>query len=161
ETGLNAATIACEADAAAAVMLVSEKYLNRSKAKGLKVLAGNSSGGSPSDPALVPISVAKALLQTLRISSGDLTSVELMEAYAVQAMVTADALGLEARALNELGGALARGHPIGASGAILAVQLFSQMMRVQAQSATGRSCGMALIAAAGGLGSGMVVERAC
>ena len=161
DTGLNAATIACEADAAAAVLLVSERYLVRNERPALKILGGHSAGGSPADPALVPIEVAKDLFRRLGLGAGDLDCVELMEAYAVQAMVTANELRLAKASLNRLGGGLARGHPIGASGAILAIQLFARMTGVRVHRADARSYGMALIAAAGGLGTGIVFKRAC
>lgn len=159
--GLTAATIACEADGAAAVVLVSERIWKESGRPGLRILAGKGEGGDPSDPALVPIRVATTMFEHLNINAREFYSVELMEAYAVQAIVTARDLGLAADQLNRWGGALARGHPIGASGAILAVQLFSQIVRTQGNAGdAGKNRGLALIAAAGGLGSGLVVERA-
>lgn len=161
ETGLSAATIACEADGAAAVVLVSDRYKRKHGGPGLKVAGGKSGGGSPADPALVPIEVAESLLGGLGLSASDLAIVELMEAYAAQAMVTADSMGLEADRLNKWGGGLARGHPIGASGTILAVQLFDQMMSANVKPENAGFYGLALIAAAGGLGAGLVLKRAC
>lgn len=158
--GLTAATIACEADGAAVVLLVSERIWKESAQSGLRILAGRSAGGDPGDPALVPVSVAKAMFEELHLPASGFDCFEIMEAYAVQAMVTMDCLGVGEARLNALGGALARGHPIGASGAVLAVQLFERMVRTQRHpeiSAPGR--GLALIAAAGGLGSGLAVER--
>lgn len=156
---LTAATIACEADAAAAVLLVSERSWKRSGRSGLKVAAARSAGGEPSDPALAPIGVARSLFADLGKTAADFDIVELMEAYAVQAMVTIEELGFDTDAVNRHGGALARGHPIGASGAVLMVQLFEQLARTSANAEeTGRRQGLALIAAAGGLGSGMAVE---
>ncbi|WP_428669867.1 thiolase family protein [Roseibium sp.] len=158
ETGVTAATIACEADGAAAVLLLAEDHPAAQAAPVLRILDDVSLGGDPADPALVPIAVAKALFSKGGIASRDLAVVELMEAYAVQAMVTAERLDLDLGSLNPLGGALARGHPIGASGAILAVQLFERLIRQESPTEGARSMGMALIAAAGGLGSGVLVE---
>lgn len=156
---LTAATIACEADAAAAVLLVSDKLRKRSASPGLKVIAARSGGCDPADPALAPIGVARSLLADLGKSAAGFDAIELMEAYAVQAMVTIADLGFPADAVNRYGGALARGHPIGASGAILMVQLFEQLARTSGNAGeTGPRQGLALIAAAGGLGSGMAVE---
>jgi len=161
DSGLTAATIACEADAAAGVLLVSERIWKDMAIPALRLLAGRSEGGDPSDPALVPAKVAISLFEGLKRSTRDFGCIELMEAYAVQAMVTAMDLGVAPRQLNRLGGALARGHPIGASGAVLAVQLFEQMIRTQGKAGAGAAGpGLALIAAAGGLASGLVVERA-
>ncbi|GAB2186276.1 thiolase family protein [Roseibium sp. LAB1] len=166
ETGLNAATIACEADGAAAVLLMSEDVFHRRNGEGmrtdtkagLKILSGKSAGGNPAQPSLVPGKVAKAMFADLCIDATDLAAVELMEAYAVQAMVTAQGLNLASDSLNQMGGALARGHPIGASGAILAVHLFDLLAREEAPAEGARNLGMALIAAAGGLGSGLLVS---
>ncbi|TYC54160.1 thiolase family protein [Rhodobacterales bacterium] len=158
-TGLSAATIACEADGAAAVLMLSRERADDLGLDGLTVLGAQSTGGDPADPALVPIAVARGLMERHRISVADLAAVELMEAYAVQAMATADSLGLPEQTLNMLGGALARGHPIGASGAILAVQLFEAMMPLGKAEKGAQSIAMALIAAAGGLGAGLLVSR--
>ena len=68
----------------------------------------------------------------------------------MQAIACQQGTGLAQQIVNPGGGALARGHPIGASGAILAVRLFHDLKQ-------GR--GLAAIAAAGGLGSAVVVER--
>mgnify|MGYP006168996325 CR=1 FL=1 len=75
---------------------------------------------------------------------------EVMEAYAVQAMACVTGAALPPGIVNIGGGALARGHPIGASGAILAVRLFQGLRE---------GFGLAAIAAAGGLGSALVVAR--
>jgi len=158
ETGLNAAAIACEADGAAAVLLMAEERLSGKGHPVLRIAGGLSSGGDPANPALAPVGLAEALLESCGLKVEDLAAVELMEAYAVQAMATAELLGLEAAALNPLGGALARGHPIGASGAVLAVQLFERLARKVGGATPAQSRGMALIAAAGGLAAGIVAE---
>lgn len=80
--------------------------------------------------------------------------VELMEAFAPQAMIAIADLGLDPATVNRGGGALSRGHPIGASGAILAVRLFHEMEHEPAGAA-----GLAAIAAAGGLGSAALFVR--
>lgn len=159
--GLTAATIACEADGAAAVLLVSERIWKRGAHAGLRVVAAHSAGGEPADPALAPVGVARSLFAELGQTAAEFGAVELMEAYAAQAMVTIDELGLQTDRVNRHGGALARGHPIGASGAILMVQLYEQLIWTSGNAGeTGMNRGLALIAAAGGLGSGVVVETA-
>jgi acetyl-CoA C-acetyltransferase len=80
----------------------------------------------------------------------DIAMAEVMEAYAVQAMACVTGAGLAPGIINSGGGALARGHPIGASGAVLAVRLFHGLRE---------GFGLAAIAAAGGLGSALVVAR--
>ncbi|WP_068408686.1 thiolase family protein [Labrenzia sp. OB1] len=158
DTGLSAATIACEADGAAAVLLMAEDHRVDDGRPALRITGGLSSGGDPATPALAPIGVAETLLARLGVGPEDFSAIELMEAYAVQAMVTADTLKLDPQRLNPLGGALARGHPVGASGAVLAVQLFEKLLRCGSRPEIARFRGMALIAAAGGLASGLVVE---
>jgi len=162
ETGLSAATIACEADGAAAVLMMSSVALGSAYRPALTVADGLSVGGDPAMPALAPVAAARELMTRLGLAGDDFAAVEVMEAYAVQAMVTAAELALEPDRLNVLGGALARGHPIGASGAILAVHLFECLSGEESpaealrEDATGH--GLALIAAAGGLGTAMVLS---
>jgi acetyl-CoA C-acetyltransferase len=72
-----------------------------------------------------------------------------MEAYAVQAIACVRGAGLDPARVNTGGGALARGHPIGASGAILAVRLFHDLRA---------GTGLAAIAAAGGIGTALLME---
>jgi acetyl-CoA C-acetyltransferase len=102
----------------------------------------------------VPIVAGRALLGKHGVSAADLHATEIMEAFAVQAMACADGLGLDPAVVNPGGGALARGHPIGASGAILCVRLFEQKKK----AARGGFRGLAAIAAAGGLGSALLLE---
>ena len=80
--------------------------------------------------------------------------VELNEAFAGQVLACCDELGLDEERVCADGGALALGHPWGASGAVLVVRLFSQLVR----QGRGR-LGLAAIAVGGGQGVAMVVER--
>lgn len=152
--GLTAATVAVQADAAAAVVLVSSQMAARlNPVWAVRIHAASRKGGAPDVPALVGIAPASALLS--RISRKRLVACELMEAFAVQAMAWEGALDLDPLCVNRSGGALSRGHPIGASGAILAVRLFHEM-KGQSKGALG----LAVIAAAGGLASAALFERA-
>ncbi|WP_422374061.1 thiolase family protein [Roseibium sp.] len=161
DAGLNAATIACEADGAAAVLILSEEaWAKRGGGPCLNIRQGVSVGGDPADPALVPIEAVRQLLNDQGVAVRHLAAVELMEAYAVQAQVTMAELGLDPARMNRLGGALARGHPIGASGAILVVQLFQSLGSQESAAESGERLGLALIAAAGGLGTAMLFESA-
>ncbi|WP_306149107.1 MULTISPECIES: thiolase family protein [unclassified Roseibium] len=158
ETGLSAATIACEADGAAGVLIMSEDLASERGISGLTVIKAGSMGGDPADPALVPIEMARQLLNQATFSVADMTVVELHEAYAVQAIAAADTLGIPHDNLNPLGGGLARGHPIGASGAVLMVQLHDHWHTPRTQGSPQKFTAMALIAAAGGLAAGVMVE---
>lgn len=141
------ATAAVAADAAAFVLVVSDRI---AAGRGMRLLGGVTLGGAPEEPGLVPIAAIAAALGGLSLRPDDLAMAEVMEAYAVQAMACVTGAGLKPEIVNVGGGGLARGHPIGASGAILAVRLFH-----------GLRCGygLAAIAAAGGLGTALVVAR--
>lgn len=138
---ITAATAAVAADAAAICLVVSDRI---AQGRGLNLLAGATIGGNPEEPGLAPLAAIA------RIWQGEaLQQAEIMEAYAVQVLAVIDGAGLDPQIVNPAGGGLARGHPIGASGAILAVRLFHGLKR-------GR--GLAAIAAAGGIGSALLVE---
>lgn len=152
--GLTAATIAVQADAAAAVLLVSPQIMAQlSLPRAVRIHSASRTGGAADLPALAGIAPAKALLSG--ISGNRIIVCEIMEAFAVQAMAWQDALDLDPLCMNRGGGALSRGHPIGASGAILAVRLFHEMQR-ESKGALG----LTVIAAAGGLASAALFERA-
>lgn len=138
---ITAATAAVAADAAAVCLVVSDRV---AQGRGLALVAGATLTGNPEEPGLAPIAAIKA------IWDGEaLQMVEVMEAYAVQAIAVMEGAGLDPARVNPGGGALARGHPIGASGAILAVRLFHGLRQ-------GR--GLATIASAGGIGTALLVE---
>ncbi len=144
---ITAATAAVAADAAAFVLVVSDRV---AAGRGLRILGGLTLGGDPEEPGLVPVAAVRAALASLCLPPAHLTMAEVMEAYAVQAMACTTGADLPAAIVNPGGGALARGHPIGASGTILAVRLFHGLTH---------GTGLAAIAAAGGLGTALVVER--
>jgi len=138
---ITAATAAVAADAAAACLVVSDRI---AQGRGLALLGAATLGGAPEEPGLAPLAAIR------RIWRGEaLAQAEIMEAYAVQALAVIDGAGLDPQIVNPSGGGLARGHPIGASGAILAVRLFHGLRQ-------GR--GLAAIAAAGGIGTALLVE---
>jgi acetyl-CoA C-acetyltransferase len=138
---ITAATAAVAADAAAVCLVVSDRI---AKGRGLAILSGATLGGTPEEPGLAPVAAIR------RIWRGEpLAQAEIMEAYAVQALAVIDGAGLDPQIVNPGGGGLARGHPIGASGAILAVRLFHGLSEGQ---------GLAAIAAAGGIGTALLVE---
>jgi len=152
EFGVTRATVAVEADAAAALLVVSETMARKlDVGRPLRIVAAARRGGDPAMPGAAPIAAAKSLLAAERIAPAQLAVAEIMEAFAAQAIACADGIGVPPSALNRGGGALARGHPIGASGAILAVRLWHEM-----QTEPSGALGLAAIAAAGGLGSALL-----
>ncbi|MFM7334702.1 MAG: thiolase family protein [Tabrizicola sp.] len=138
---ITAATAAVAADAAAICLVVSDRI---ARGRGLALLAGRTLGGDPMEPGLAPVAAIRAIW-----SGEPLAMAEVMEAYAVQAIAVVEGAGLDPAIVNPDGGGLARGHPIGASGAVLAVRLFHGLQR-------GR--GLAAIAAAGGIGTALLLE---
>ncbi|CEJ13782.1 putative acetyl-CoA acyltransferase [bacterium YEK0313] len=108
----------------------------------------------PERPGLAPIAAGRRVLERSARPAAAIVSAEIMEAFAVQAIACLRGLALDPAIVNRNGGALARGHPIGASGAILAVRLWHDL-----QDAPAGALGLAAIAAAGGLGTALLVER--
>jgi acetyl-CoA C-acetyltransferase len=137
---ITAATAAVAADAAAICLVVSDQL---AAGRGLAILAGATLGAHPLEPGLAPLGAIARVWD-----GGPLAMAEVMEAYAVQAIAVVDGARIDPGIVNPGGGGLARGHPIGASGAILAVRLFYGLQ-------AGR--GLAAIAAAGGIGTALLV----
>ncbi len=136
-------------DGAAAVAVVP----GDSGLPGLRILATASSGVDPNRPGLGIVPAVRAALDRAGLRLDDLDVVELNEAFAGQVLACCAVLDLDPERVCREGGALALGHPWGASGAILAVRLFSQLMRP-----AGGRYGLAAIAVGGGQGVAMVVE---
>jgi acetyl-CoA C-acetyltransferase len=151
--GITAATIAVEADSAAVVLVASEPTARQVGRTVAEIVGGVRVGGDPSRPGLALVPAVRRLLDRHGVAIPELSRVEMMEAFAVQAMAGIVSLGLDATLVNCGGGALARGHPIGASGAILAVRLWHDMVRSRHSG-----FGLAAIAAAGGLGSALLLR---
>lgn len=149
---ITTANTSVSADGAAFVLVVSERVVERLGSDfALRVIGGATLGDDPELPAIAPVKAVETVLARARLGAEAFAVIELMEAYAAQAIACARGAGLDARVINLGGGSLARGHPIGASGAILAVRLFHELRRRG-------GLGLAAIAAAGGLGSALVVE---
>jgi acetyl-CoA C-acetyltransferase len=144
---ITVANAAVAADAAAFVLVVAADL---AQGQGLRIAGGATLGADPVEPGLAPVSAIRQVLEQAGIAPFDLARAEVMEAYAVQAIACARGAGLDPARINPEGGALARGHPIGASGAILAVRLFHGLQQ---------GYGLAAIAAAGGIGTALLLRR--
>lgn len=155
QAAINVAGTALQADAAAVCLLVSENMLAKLPAgtRAMRWVTDISGGGPADSPPWAIVPVVQRLFERSGLSADHFHRIELMEAYAVQALANAHQLGLPLDKLNQGGGALARGHPIGASGAILAVRVYHEMAL-----APKGSLALAAIAAAGGLASAVVLE---
>jgi acetyl-CoA C-acetyltransferase len=149
---ITAANTSVAADGAAFVLVVSESVFQYLAPRfALRLVRGATLGDDPEVPAIAPVEAIRTVLERSSMDTDAFTVIELMEAYAAQAIACARGAGLNPAIVNPGGGSLARGHPIGASGAILAVRLFYELRK------RGGS-GLAAIAAAGGLGSALIVE---
>lgn len=153
---VSVAGTALQADAAALVLMVSARAARRfaPELTPIRWDHGRSGGGMPDQPPSALVPVVNSLLADTGLRSHDFAVVELMEAYAAQAIDNVRALALPMAAVNRGGGALARGHPIGASGAILAVRAFHEL---QHEPEGARA--LLAIAAAGGMGAAAVLSR--
>jgi acetyl-CoA C-acetyltransferase len=146
---ITAANAAVAADAAAFCLVVSNAVA-RQFPQAMRIVTGATLGADPMQPGLAPIPAIARGLAKAGLTPQDLIQSEIMEAYAVQAIACVQGAGLDPASVNIHGGALARGHPIGASGAILAVRLFHDLTI---------GPGLAAIASAGGIGSAVIFER--
>ncbi|MCP4998381.1 MAG: thiolase family protein, partial [Hyphomicrobiales bacterium] len=125
---ITAANTAISADAAAFLLVVGEDIAAQvTKLRPMRIVAGVTVGSAPEWPGLAPVAAISSTLRMASSQPGELTATEIMEAYAVQAIACQRHAGLDPTTMNRGGGALARGHPIGASGAINAARLFHEM----------------------------------
>lgn len=143
------ANAAVAADAAAFCVVVSAKVAKGRN--GVKILGGATRGDTPDCPGLAPVQAIKAAMASLDLHPDSFAAIEVMEAYAVQAIACIQGANLDPARVNQGGGALARGHPIGASGAINAVRLYHSLQQ------TGGT-GLAAIAASGGIGTALILN---
>lgn len=148
---VTSATTAVAADGAAVCILVADGLAERLGIASPAILAGITLGDAPELPGLAPVAAIKAALAEAGLSPGNLACAEIMEAFAVQAIVCQQQAGVDPAIVNPGGGALARGHPIGASGAVNAVRLVHELQRR-------KGYGLAAIAAAGGLGTALLLR---
>ena len=141
-------------DAAAAVVVMSA---SRAEALGLKVMARivaqATSGVAPKWVMLAPVTGVQKVLERAGWSIGDVDLFELNEAFSVQALGVMKELGLDAARVNVNGGAVAIGHPIGASGARVLVTLLHEMVRRDVKR------GVAALCLGGGNSVALAVER--
>ncbi|WP_327115637.1 thiolase family protein [Nocardia sp. NBC_01730] len=130
---------------------------NESLAAGLpalRILGSAVAGSDPAFPGLGPVPAIRKLLRRTGFHAADLDVIEITEAFASVVLAVSDELGLDESKICPQGGAIALGHPWGASGAILLVRLASQMLREG-----GAAVGLAACAIGGGQGIAMLVER--
>ncbi len=141
-------------DGAAAVMLMSLDMANKLGLKPLAYIKAYASAGlDPSIMGMGPVYATKKTLELANWSVNDLDLIEANEAFAAQAVAVNKELGFDVNKVNVNGGAIALGHPIGASGCRILVTLLHEMERRDAKK------GLATLCIGGGMGVALAVER--
>ncbi len=141
-------------DGAAALMLMSEQQIQQ---QGIKPLAWIRSfcsvGLDPLEMGLGPAFAIQKLLQQESVTLADIDLLEINEAFAAQALAVGQLLDWDLEKVNVNGGAIALGHPLGASGARVAVTLLHEMQKRESQ------LGIAALCIGGGMGIAMLFEN--
>ncbi|WP_037617950.1 thiolase family protein [Streptomyces aureus] len=141
-------------DGAAGLLLVSEEALNDLGLESLgRYVAGASAGVDPDVMGIGPVPATRKALARAGWNVADLQEAEFNEAFAAQALACVDRLGIDPDLVNPSGGAIALGHPLGASGARILTTLLHRMRR------TGAERGLATMCVGVGQGTAVLVER--
>ncbi len=141
-------------DGAAAVVVMSADKANELGIKPMAIIKSFGAGGvDPSVMGLGPIPASKNALAKAGLTVDDLDVIEANEAFAAQAVAVGKELGFPAEKLNRNGGAIALGHPIGASGTRILVTLLYELIH------SGGKTGLATLCIGGGMGAALVVEN--
>ena len=141
-------------DGASALVVMSARRAGELGLKPLaRILGSAASGLSPEIMGLGPVDASRRLLDRLGLSMGDIDIVELNEAFAAQVVPVVRKLGADPERVNPFGGAIALGHPFGATGVRLVGTLINGLQT------TDGSLGLATLCVGGGQGMAMVVER--
>jgi acetyl-CoA C-acetyltransferase len=141
-------------DAGAAIVMVSSSFAEKSGLKPMaRLVAYAHAGVEPQLMGLGPIPAVKRVFEKAGLKPADMDVVESNEAFAAQAMAVTKDLGLDPAKVNPNGGAVALGHPIGATGAILTVKALYELERTQKRYALVTMC------IGGGQGIAAIFER--
>jgi acetyl-CoA C-acetyltransferase len=141
-------------DGAAAVVVMSAKKAAELGLKPLaRIVAFGTSGLDPATMGMGPVPATRKALERAGWKAGDVNLFELNEAFAAQACAVNKELDIDAAKVNVNGGAIAIGHPIGASGCRILVTLLHEMQRREAKK------GVAALCIGGGMGVSLAVER--
>lgn len=141
-------------DGAAAILLASEAALEKYNLKPLaKIIAYADAALAPEEYATAPAAAIKKVLQRANLTLDDMDFIELNEAYAAVVLANQKILGFDLGKTNVYGGAIAMGHPLGASGARILCTLNSVLQQ------EGGRYGLAAICNGGGGASAMIIEK--
>jgi acetyl-CoA C-acetyltransferase len=141
-------------DAAAAVVLMDREAAQRNGHKSMaRLVAYGHAGIDPKIMGLGPVTAVKNALAKAKLAIADIDVIESNEAFAAQALGVSGQLGLDPAKVNPNGGAVAMGHPIGATGAILTIKCMYELQR------TGKRYGLVTMCIGGGQGIAAIIER--
>ncbi len=141
-------------DGAAALVVMSKEKAEELGIEPLATVCAHASAGvDPTIMGIGPVPASQKALKKAGITVADLDVIEANEAFAAQSLAVVRDLGLDTEKVNVNGGAIALGHPIGASGARIFVTLLHEMKRREAKY------GLATLCIGGGMGEAVVVKR--
>ena len=141
-------------DGASAVIVASEAAIERlGLTPRARVVDGGSAGCEPEIMGIGPVPATRKVLERSGFSVADLAAVELNEAFATQSLACIRRLGLDPDIVNNDGGAISLGHPLGSSGSRIAITLLGRMEREDAK------IGLATMCVGVGQGTAMLLER--
>ena len=144
-------------DGASAIIVASEAAVEKyGLAARARILDGASAGVAQEIMGIGPVPATRKVLERQGLNVGDLGAVELNEAFASQSLAVMRQLGLDEEIVNNDGGAIALGHPLGSSGSRIAITLLGRMEREL--SGTGRKLGLATMCVGVGQGTALLVE---
>lgn len=155
EDGLvTAATSSQVSDSASFVVLMSRSRAQELNIRPIARFCGFAVAGVPAElMGIGPMYAVPKVLKRVGLTVADMDAIELNEAFAAQAIPCIRELGLPPEKVNPMGGALALGHPLGATGCILTCKVLSQLIR------TGGRYGLVTMCVGGGMGAAAVFEQ--
>eukprot|EP01134_Creolimax_fragrantissima_P000754 CFRG0754T1 len=141
-------------DGAAALVLASEDAVNKRGLKPLaRIVASKSVGVAPEIMGIGPVPAMKGALEAAGLTMNDMDLIEINEAFAPQFLACQKELGFDMEKANTCGGAIAIGHPLGASGSRIMTHLTHKLIRTGGKYAIGAAC------IGGGQGIAVIIER--
>ena len=151
QTGGNSSAIV---DGAAAALVASSDYVGKAGKPALaRIVAGATVGVPPDVMGIGPVPAIKAVLARAGLRLSDIDRFEINEAFGAQVMACARELGIDEAKLNVNGGAIAIGHPLGATGVRLAITLARELKRAQLRYGIASAC------IGGGQGIALLIEN--
>ena len=139
--------------AAALLVMEGEEALKRGLKARAKIIGQGSAGVSPEIMGIGPVPATIKALKQSGLTIKDIDLMEINEAFAAQTIAVMKELGLDSKKVNVNGGAIALGHPIGATGAILMVKLLNELER------SSKRYGLVSLCIGGGQGLTAIVEN--